>query len=156
MTGEDFRAAVPTELREEILQLVHYHATSGRRRTLFRVRRRFIWPRMYRDVRAFRDRCVICHRGRSSAEQNAEVDQVRDIKAAAGGKPQLGLPKTSLYTINGKVGASGREVPSNPAMDIPRRHREPQGLRRKGPRARGVDESKFAQPTTMRCSPGPV
>ena len=53
VTDEGFRAAVPNDLREEILRLVHGQVASGhmgRRRTSLRVRRRFIWPGMYRDV----------------------------------------------------------------------------------------------------------
>ena len=65
VTGEGFRAAVPRDLREEILKMAHNHPTSGhmgRRRTSFRVRQRFIWPGMYQDIRAFCDACIPCQR----------------------------------------------------------------------------------------------
>ena len=65
VTGEGFRAAVPGELQEEIIRMAHDHATSGhmgRRRTSFRVRQRFIWPGMYRDIREFCDGCIPCQR----------------------------------------------------------------------------------------------
>ena len=65
MTGEGFRAAVPEELQKEIIRMAHDHATSGhmgRRRTSFRVRQRFIWPGMYKDIREFCDGCILCQR----------------------------------------------------------------------------------------------
>ena len=64
-SGRSFRAAVPKSLRVDVLRLAHDHMTSGhmgQRRTSLRVRQRFIWPGMYKDVRDFCDACGLCQR----------------------------------------------------------------------------------------------
>ena len=64
-SGDTFRAAVPKKLRHDVMAMAHDHVTSGhlgRQRTSFRVRRRFIWPGMYGEIRAFCEGCTLCQR----------------------------------------------------------------------------------------------
>ena len=61
----DFRILVPESMKEEVLQSLHDHATTGHmgfRRTLDRVMERFYWPGAYGEVRDYCRSCVLCQR----------------------------------------------------------------------------------------------
>jgi hypothetical protein len=65
VNGEDShdQLVVPQSIREEILQFLHNHPSAGHlghRRTLKRVRQRFYWPGLSRDVEEWCRRCSQC------------------------------------------------------------------------------------------------
>lgn len=60
-----FQAAVPKTIRAEIIRLAHDDKSSGhmgRRRTIARVKARFVWPGMNEDVRSYCASCTQCQR----------------------------------------------------------------------------------------------
>ena len=60
-----FRALVPKAMQSNILKLAHDHPTSGhlgQSRTTERVRRHFLWPGMYADIRRYCSSCEQCQR----------------------------------------------------------------------------------------------
>lgn len=64
-TGRGFRAFVPECMRSEILSMGHEHPSCGhmgQKRTTLRLRQRFTWPGMRRDVQRFCENCVVCQR----------------------------------------------------------------------------------------------
>ena len=65
ISGQRFQAAVPQTERTEIIRLAHDERSSGhmgRRRTIARVRARFVWPGMDEDIRSFCASCTMCQR----------------------------------------------------------------------------------------------
>lgn len=64
-SGRQFQAAVPQTERAEIIRLAHDDPSSGhmgRRRTIARVKARFVWPGMNEDIRSFCASCTPCQR----------------------------------------------------------------------------------------------
>jgi transposase InsO family protein len=65
-----WRIVVPQSLRETILRHLHCDPAaghSGRNKTLRRVREKYYWPRMARDVKKFVRNCLACARAKAGA-----------------------------------------------------------------------------------------
>ncbi|CAF4354949.1 unnamed protein product [Rotaria sp. Silwood2] len=66
---QQLRLIVPKSKIRELLSLAHDHPTAahlGRRKTLFRLSSRFIWPHMRRDVIAYVRSCMLCQQYKPS------------------------------------------------------------------------------------------
>ena len=60
-----FRILLPLEMRSDILILAHEHPTGGhmgQQRTKLKIKQRFLWPGMGRDINSYCEGCIVCQR----------------------------------------------------------------------------------------------
>lgn len=74
-----FRAIVPKSARQEILELVHGSAAGGHfgtQKTLDKLKQRFYWIDMIRDVHDWCTKCPICNRHKTSKRNRAPMQPI--------------------------------------------------------------------------------
>lgn len=75
----DGKLLVPQELRTQVLERFHSHKLSGHlgiRKTLSRIKRRFVWPKMTKDVTNYVQKCLICAQRKAHGGSRAPLQPV--------------------------------------------------------------------------------
>lgn len=76
---ENRKVYVPRGLRDKVLHRFHSHKLAGHlgvHKTISRIRRRFIWPKMTKDIRNFVRGCLICAKRKSHGASKAPLQPV--------------------------------------------------------------------------------
>ena len=74
-----FRAIVPKRDRQRILELAHSSAGGGHfgvQKTLNKLKQRFHWTRMTRDVRDWCEKCPTCNRHKIQQQNRAPIQPI--------------------------------------------------------------------------------
>ena len=74
-----FRAIVPKRLRQKILELAHSSAGGGHfgvQKTINKLKQRFHWNRMTRDVRDWCEKCPTCNRHKTQQQNRAPMQPI--------------------------------------------------------------------------------
>ena len=75
----DGKLLVPEKLRSQVLDRFHNHKLAGHlgiRKTLARIRKRFIWPKMTKDIKQYVRKCLICAKRKSHGGSKAPLQPI--------------------------------------------------------------------------------